>query len=166
MRRYNKTYYSSPFANNLVSPRYVRPEPKSNEPKLARKITIYEYLANNVPSDCHFLINKYDNYRKARDSRELEYQLKSFVNKFGENALNELANIHPDKALLEISNRKYYSANGDNVSEKEKNVNIDVYKPKIPSEEKVLITENLQISKMLIFGGMILVGLSIIIKNK
>ena len=47
-----------------------------------------------------------------------------------------------------------------------KNLNIDLYKPSIPNEEKVLIKENLNISKMLIFGGMILVGLSIIIKNK
>ena len=73
MQRYNKKYYSSPFANNLVSPRRVRPEPKrqQQEPTLARKITIYEYLANNVPSDCHFLINKYDSYRKARDSKHI-----------------------------------------------------------------------------------------------
>mgnify|MGYP003136757117 CR=1 FL=1 len=166
MRRYNKKYYSSPYANNLVSPRSVRPQPKLSEPTLARKITIYEYLANNVPSDCHFLINKYDSYRKARDSKELEYQLKNFVNRFGENGLNELAKIHPDKHLLQISNNKYSNISGESEPEQKKNVNIDVYKPTIPKEEKVLITENLQISKMLIFGGMILVGLSIIIKNK
>jgi len=171
MRRYNKQYYSSPNPSsnrNRFSNKIDR-EPRNEqmeEPTLARKITIYEYLANNVPSDCHFLINKFDSYRKARDSKELEYQLKSFVNRFGENGLNELAKIHPDKNLLDIVNSKFSNVSGEQDSTKNKNVEIDLYKPTIPNEEKVLITENLNISKMLIFGGMILVGLSIIIKNK
>lgn len=174
MSRYDKQYYSDPMPNRRkrfssgIDRQPIRSERSIEQPKLARKITLYEYLANNVPSDCHFVINKFDHYRKARDSKELEYQLKSFVNQFGENGLNELANIHPDKQLLEISNKKYSSVTGDVEPDStiKKNLNIDLYKPSIPNEEKVLIKENLNISKMLIFGGMILVGLSIIIKNK
>ena len=165
MRRYKRKYYANPSVDNLISPK-KRGLMREEQPKLARKITIYEYLANNVPSDCHFLINKYDNYRKARDSKELEYQLKNFVNKFGENGLNELANIHPDKYLLNVSNPSNFSNVDGETEVKDKNLNLQLYKPEIPKEEKKFITENLQISKMLIFGGMILVGLSIIIKNK
>jgi hypothetical protein len=66
------------------------------------KITIYSYLASRVPSDAHYVINKYGKYRRARNERELEYQLKDFVKTFGDNGLKELANIHPDRHLLEL----------------------------------------------------------------
>ena len=66
------------------------------------RITIYSYLASRVPSEAHFVINKYGKYRRARNERELEYQLKDFVKTFGDKGLKELANIHPDRNLLEL----------------------------------------------------------------
>jgi hypothetical protein len=70
------------------------------------KITIYDYVASVSPAEAHFLINKFGSYRKARDERELAYQLKTFVREFGENGLRELAKIHPDRELIEIECRE------------------------------------------------------------
>ena len=66
------------------------------------KITIYDYIAEKVPANAHFLINKFGKYRRARNSRELAYQLKDFVRTFGEKGLRELCKIHPDKKLIEL----------------------------------------------------------------
>tara|TARA_R110000751_G_scaffold94864_1_gene185239 strand:- start:30186 stop:30689 length:504 start_codon:yes stop_codon:yes gene_type:complete len=65
------------------------------------KITMYEYLANSVPADASFVINKYGRFEKPRNEKDLAKQLKSFVKMFGEKAINELASIHPDRKLLE-----------------------------------------------------------------
>ena len=67
-----------------------------------KKITIYDYIADKVPANAHFLINKYGKYRRARNSKELAYQLKDFVRTFGETGLRELCKIHPDKKLVEL----------------------------------------------------------------
>ena len=67
-----------------------------------KKITIYEYIAERVPADAHFLINKFGKYRRARNTKELAYQLRNFVRTFGENGLRELSKIHPDKKLVEL----------------------------------------------------------------
>ena len=66
------------------------------------KITIYDYIAQNKPADAHFIINKFGKYRRARNSRELAYQLKDFVRSFGEKGLREICKIHPDKKLVEL----------------------------------------------------------------
>lgn len=65
------------------------------------RITMYDYLASNVPADASFVINQYGRFEKARDERELAQQLKSFVNMYGDKAINALAKIHPDRKLLE-----------------------------------------------------------------
>ena len=125
------------------------------------KITLYEYLASSVPSDAHFVINKYGNYRRARDKRELEYQLKNFVKQFGENGLNALAEIHPDKQLLQMNcescktkqetkvNKKFSNASGTEADVKAKELRADQIKN----------------SQILIFGGMILMAFAIMIKK-
>lgn len=74
----------------------VRQQPKE-------KLTMYSYLAEKVPSDCHYVLNKFSSYRKARNSKELENQIKHFVRNGGANALQSLAEIHPDRELLELS---------------------------------------------------------------
>tara|TARA_Y100000592_G_scaffold101114_1_gene185616 strand:+ start:11555 stop:11995 length:441 start_codon:yes stop_codon:yes gene_type:complete len=71
--------------------------------KPTQKLTMYSYLAEKVPSDVHFVLNKYSNYQKARSSRELENQIKHFVRNGGANALQRLAEIHPDRELIQIS---------------------------------------------------------------
>ena len=71
--------------------------------KPSQKLTMYSYLAEKVPSDVHFVLNKFSNYQKARSSRELENQIKHFVRNGGANALQQLAEIHPDRELIQIS---------------------------------------------------------------
>lgn len=65
--------------------------------------TMYKYLSEKVPNDVYFTLNKYGNYRKARNSKELESQIKHFVKQHGANALHSLAEIHPDRELIQIS---------------------------------------------------------------
>lgn len=71
-----------------------------------QKLTMFSYLAEKVPSDVHFVINKFSNYQKAKSSRELENQIKHFVRNGGANALQQLAEIHPDRELIQISCRE------------------------------------------------------------
>lgn len=66
-------------------------------------MTMYKYLSEKVPSDCHYVLNKFSSYRKARNSKELENQIKHFVRNGGANALQSIAEIHPDRELLEGS---------------------------------------------------------------
>jgi len=68
---------------------------------MEKKITLYRYLATNVPSDSHFILNKFGSYQKAKNIDELENQLKSFVNTYGSNGLKALSEIHPDRELIE-----------------------------------------------------------------
>ena len=123
------------------------------------KITLYEYLASSVPSDAHFVINKYGNYRRARDKRELEYQLKNFVKQFGENGLNALAEIHPDKQLIQM--------NCENCKTK-KEIKVDSKFANASGTEtdlkaKELRADQIKNSQILIFGGMILMAFAIMI---
>lgn len=131
------------------------------------KITIYEYLAHNVPADAHFTINKFGNYRKARSPQELEYQLKNFVKQFGENGLNALAEIHPDRKLLELNcesckgNSNFSNANGNGRE----------HLAEMPSRfhnangQDQIRKEQISLSQALIFGGMALVGVAIIMRR-
>ena len=129
------------------------------------KITIYEYLANNVPADAHFTINKFGNYRKARSPQELEYQLKNFVKQYKENGLNALAEIHPDRKLLELNCESCNSkSNFSNMNGKE-------HLQEMPSRfinmsgNDQLRKEQITLAQALIFGGMALVGVAIIMKK-
>lgn len=64
-------------------------------------MTMFKYLSEKVPSDCHYVLNKFGSYNKANNSNELENQIKHFVRNGGSNALQSLAEIHPDRTLLE-----------------------------------------------------------------
>lgn len=67
-------------------------------------ITIYEYLAYNVPNDCVSLLERYD-IVSAQNESELIEDLKAFVRQYKEEGLKELADIHPDKDLIsELAN--------------------------------------------------------------
>jgi len=124
-----------------------------------KQITIYEYIATNVPSDAHFVINKYGggNYTRAKSVKELESQLKDFVKKNGKQGLLALAEIHPDKELISLVDTKsnfndseklpqFANATGDSV---------------ITNGDK----EQLTYSKMLILGGFLLLGIALITKK-
>ena len=140
---------------------------RKRNPKIRKrnKITFYEYLASSVPSDAHFVINKFDNYRRARDKRELEYQLKNFVKQFGQNGLNALAEIHPDKELLAINCKSCKQMKDkekfkEEIGKKFHNVEGDIEK-----QTKVLRDEQIKNANILIFGGMILIAFALIIKK-
>ena len=62
---------------------------------------MFKYLSEKVPNDCHYILNKYGSYEKAKSSSALENQIKHFVRNGGSNALQSLAEIHPDRELLE-----------------------------------------------------------------
>ena len=123
-----------------------------------KQITIYEYIATNVPSDAHFVINKYGGgYSRAKNVKELEAQLKDFVKKNGKQGLLALAEIHPDKELVSLVDTKsnfndseqlpqFSNATGDSVITQKDN-------------------EQLSYSKILILGGFLLLGMAIITKK-
>lgn len=133
-------------------------------------MTMYKYLSEKVPSDCHYVLNKFGSYNKARNSNELENQIKHFVRNGGANALQSLAEIHPDRTLLEggctnckvketkileltstkelkdtiLSDRNtFYNASGNN-------------------EEKVI---NKMTINSIVVGGFVLMGVALLIKK-
>jgi len=64
-------------------------------------ITIYEYLACNVTSECENILARYD-VPPSNTVEELTENLKAFVRVHGQDGLQDLAEIHPDKELIEL----------------------------------------------------------------
>jgi len=62
-------------------------------------ITLYEYLAFNVPSQCQGILDRYD-IPASQNAEELTENVKAYVRVYGQEALEELAAIHPDKDLI------------------------------------------------------------------
>ena len=150
-----------------------RKEKTMREPR--NKITIYSYLANRVPSDAHYVINKYGKYRRARNERELEYQLKDFVKTFGDNGLKELANIHPDRHLLELhcakcSNTDKKNNDMSSLLEAQSKMmlnasgnNNPTTPPAVDNTDKIVGKVN---NNMLITGGFVIMAVALLIKYK
>lgn len=137
--------------------------------KKNRSLTIYEYIARRVPADAHFTINKFGKYRRARNTRELEGQLKNFVRTFGDNGLKEIAKIHPDRSLVEIECR--------NCKEHKDNFNSPPPPPPPPPKpETKIIYRNLlgderdiqrqNTTQLIVFGGFLLMAVALIYKKK
>jgi hypothetical protein len=75
------------------------------------KITLCDYLANKVPNDCvDVLENSGHTFDKPRSKAELAELLKQYVSKDREKALKKLAEIHPDKELLQSIDRPVMDA--------------------------------------------------------
>ena len=129
---------------------------------MKKRITIYDYIASNVPNDAFILMSKSGNVKKAKDEKELVEQLKTFVRNNGSMGLMALAQIHPDKELIEqlISEDRIEqeSKNYSNASGSETTTNTT----KITDEQK----ETISLSKMMIYGSFLLIGLALVIKNK
>jgi hypothetical protein len=123
-----------------------------------KKITIYEYYANNCPSESFDLLSKEGNYQRPNTPQELEGQLKDYVNKNGELGLLKLAEIHPDKELVtmvcDCKKSKSVVEKKENFSNANGNSNI--------SDSQ---SEQINLAKMMIFGGFILVGIALIMKK-
>ena len=145
---------------------------------ISPKITIYSYLASRVPSDAHYVINKYGKYRRARNARELEYQLKDFVKTFGDNGLKELANIHPDRHLLELHCAKCSNADKKNndmssLLEAQSKMMLNASgnnnaapaasPPPADNTDKIVGKVN---NNMLIMGGFVIMAVALIVKRK
>jgi len=123
--------------------------------KQMRKVTIYDYLATNVPSDAFEVISEGTNMPKPRNSQELSTQIKRYVTTKGETGLMRLAEIHPDRELIEAISVKTIKAekNSDNFSNLSGNLS---------DKDK----EYVNTTKLLMVGGFILVGLAIIMTKK
>ena len=120
---------------------------------MAQQITLYEYLATNVPSDSFDIINSDGNLRKPNSNLELSKQIKTYVSKNGESGLLNLAKIHPDRELIEAicSNKE--------IEKKDTFVNFS-------ENVNPIDKETINSSKLLIVGGFILIGLAIIMNKK
>ncbi len=135
-----------------------------------KKISFYEYISTNVPSDAHFVINKFGSYRRARNPQELEFQLKNFVKNYGQNGLDALAEIHPDKKLLELNcesckNTSHSNFNSKGAEDYENNLPTRFVNANGESTIDKLRTDQIKMSQFMIFGGMTLVAIAIILRK-
>jgi len=125
---------------------------------MRKKITIYQYIASSVPNDAYVLLNKYGKYNRAKDERELVAQLKEFVRENGSMGLMALAQIHPDKDLIlqsmEENGKKESFSNANGSSEATKTTTL-------PKDNQEQIT----MSKLMIYGSFLLIGLALVIKK-
>jgi hypothetical protein len=126
------------------------------------KITIYSYIASTKPTDSHILINKYGNYTRAKNEKELQSQLKHFVRENGDIALKELAKIHPDRELIleEVKENKTQSINNNNRGINNYS-NLDGEVTGTRS-----FKEDVNFSKILIWGSFVLLSIAIIMKKQ
>tara|TARA_R110002096_G_scaffold63690_4_gene155991 strand:- start:5243 stop:5665 length:423 start_codon:yes stop_codon:yes gene_type:complete len=63
------------------------------------EITLYDYLAANVPTECMDILASHG-YDDANSVDEIAEDLKQFVREHRTEALAELAEVHPDLELL------------------------------------------------------------------
>jgi hypothetical protein len=121
---------------------------------MGRKVTLYDYLASNVPSDAYAIISEgKENMPKPKNYHELSAQIKKYVTKNGETALLRLAEIHPDRELIEAISYQQEEPKKDDFSNLSGNV---------ASQDKEYINN----TKLLVVGGFILIGLAIIMTKK
>ncbi len=118
------------------------------------KVTLYDYLATNVPSDAYEIVSEGRNIPKPRNSRELSAQIKKYVTKNGETALLRLAEIHPDRELIE--------AISIDTNIEPKKENFSNLSGSVSENDKEYVSS----SKLLMVGGFILIGLAIIMNKK
>lgn len=121
-----------------------------------KPISIYEYYAYSCPQESFDMLSKEGGYSRPQSPEELESQLKDYVNKNGEKGLKDLAEIHPDKDLI-----KMVCECTKNKVEKKENFSNANGNTNIPDSQ----TEQINLAKMMIFGGFILVGIALIMKK-
>lgn len=132
------------------------------------KITMYEYLANSVPADASFVINKYGRFEKPRNERELAKQLKSFVKMYGEKAINELAKIHPDRKLLEANCGKCEISKNEAMQQRPMPIPKPYYQEFSNAEGNTELKEsttNRLTTNMLVIGGFMVMAFALIVKK-
>ena len=134
-----------------------------------KKITIYDYIASSVPADAVALVSS-NGYPKPRNHQDLVAELKDYVKQNGESALMEIGKIHPDKELI---GQCIEEEEGDNSSESNDKSNSSSSESKSFLNATGDVTnisqatqETINLSKVMIFGSFILIGLALVLKNK
>jgi hypothetical protein len=102
------------------------------------------------------VISKDGNYSRPQSTEELEGQLKDYVNKNGEKGLLALAKVHPDSELVKM----VCDCQTTKTKPTEKFSNVSG-NSNIPDAQ----AEQINLAKMMIFGGFILVGIALIMKK-
>jgi hypothetical protein len=149
------------FNDSLVNPPRVLKKVRDEEDM--PKMNMFRYIAEKKPMDAHLLINQFGKYRRARGVRELESQIKHFVRNNQSVALQELAKIHPDRELI----IEEYESTREPIKEvKEDYRNVDgqslTTAPTNITQDKA---ETINMSKIMIWSGFVLLGMAIIMKK-
>ena len=67
---------------------------------MSHKAIFYQYLANVSPEDSMQVMKNFGYTVRARSTGDIAQALRAFANKEGEDGLNALAKIHPDRELI------------------------------------------------------------------
>jgi len=133
--------------------------------KKMKNITIYKYIATSRPLDAYSLISKTGDYKRPKDAEDLETQLKHYVRQNGGQGLMELAKIHPDKDLIiDMFKETDLKLRNDLVSPMYNNMNgnSEPTTTTITKQE----SEKISLSKMMIWGSVVLISVAIIMKPR
>lgn len=139
-------------------------------------MNVYEYTALNNPSNSAELVASY-NVRPERNHRRLGKQLASLVNKYGEEALDKIASIHPDLPLFQKAIDDYKAkikAESDSKQQAYNNFVTDgqalkndvaYLKATGIDSSTATATESHKTRDLLIIGSVLLIGLAIVMKK-
>lgn len=73
---------------------------KNVVPRIAKAVTLYDYIASCNPEKTYELISQYGTYPKPQTPEELAAYVKDYVRKNGQEAIKQIALIHPDRELI------------------------------------------------------------------
>ena len=134
-----------------------------------RKITIYDYIASSVPADAYALI-KSNGYPRPSNHQDLVAELKDYVKRNGESALIEIGKIHPDKELIGQCIEEEEGESSSESNDKSNSSSSDSKSFMNATGDATNISqttqETINLSKVMIFGSFILIGLALVLKNK
>jgi hypothetical protein len=76
-------------------------------------VNFYDYIAAKAPNDAFAMLRSVaPELERPQTIEEMSALLKQFVHQGGERALRMVASIHPDRELLQTSEREYANADG------------------------------------------------------